>query len=413
MPTIHQLTDRFRISGFRRTPLYAFSFVIFFWAIFDGILSYAVPLLITEHGLSETAMGLLISTSSIVGALFDFMICRLFRDTHFRRVLLFVFILCFIYPIILGNASTVWLFLAAMAVWGLYFNLVNIASFDFIGRFTRPDDHASHFGVLNVFRMLGYTLAPLIAGLTIGLVVGWKPLFVAWFFLVICLLCYVALLLVTRKKKYQPVNKTPGQRLNFLAELHLWKRIGRRLLPVLLITMILSVFDSYFWTIGPIFAEKISGPGQFTGLLLVAYQFPALLVGWYVGSVTRRLGKKRTAFFALLCASAIILTLGFVHQFALTIVIVFVASFFIALAWPSINGAYADYISEAPRVEKEIASLADFFANLGFVIGPILAGLLAESFGESMAFSLLGLGSIIVILFINRITPKHISVHKI
>lgn len=413
MPIIHRLTDHFRPKNFRRTPLYLFSLAIFFWAIFDGLLSYVAPLLITERGLSTTAMGLIIGTSSVAGAFFDFIICRLFRDTNFRRVLMFVFVLCFVYPLILGNANTAWLFLIAMAIWGLYFDLINIASFDFVGRYTRPSDHASSFGVLSAFRMLGYTLAPLLAGLLVGAVVGWKPGFYAWLFLTVSLVFYLALLSLTKKNKYPPASRTPNRRLNFLSELHLWKKIGRRLLPVLLLTVVINIFDSFFWTIGPIFAERTYGPGGLAGLLLVAYQFPSLLVGWYVGSVTRRLGKKRTAWLSLLFASVIITSLGLVHGLALTIIIVFVASFFIALAWPSVNGAYADYISEAPRVEKEIESVADFFTNLGYVIGPILAGLLADVFGVAKSFSLLGLGSVILVLVIIRLTPKHISMNKV
>jgi hypothetical protein len=47
---------------------------------------------------------------------------------------------------------------------------------------------------------------------------------------------------------------------------------------------------------------------------------------------------------------------------------------FSSFVQPSLLGN-ADYISESKTVEKEIQGLNDLFYNIGWVLGPILAGL--------------------------------------
>jgi sugar phosphate permease len=77
---------------------------------------------------------------------------------------------------------------------------------------------------------------------------------------------------------------------------------------------------------------------------------------------------------------------------------------------PSLGGAYADYIVETPHYEKEIEALEDFFTNIGYVVGPIIAGILADKFGNINVFSIIGFGSMMIILFLLKVTPKSIRI---
>lgn len=91
---------------------------------------------------------------------------------------------------------------------------------------------------------------------------------------------------------------------------------------------------------------------------------------------------------------------------------VFGASFFISMAWPAIQGAYADYISETPSHEKEIAGLQDFFTNIGYVLGPMSAGFIADNLGGQGAFSFLGVIGMGVAAILFLVTPRKINVNK-
>ncbi len=377
--------------------------MILFWAIFDGIVSYITPIVITEDGgLSKTTMGFIIGSSSVAGAIFDFLLSKYLPTTHFRRIYLLMFGLCFAHLFILWQANMIWIYLAAMATWGFYYDLVTFGNFDFVSRETPKEEHSSSFGVLNVFKALGYFLAPLIAGFVITEVVDFKPFLLAMTFLSIGLLFYFTLMRITRKRESDIPEQRVHKRVNALAEIGIWRKIGKVIFPALILIMFLNIFEAFFWTIGPLFSEDGSeGLNTFGGLLLAAHGLPALIVGWFVGDITRKFGKKKTAFFAYLFGSLIITLFAFVQNQNFLLLITFAASVLTALAWPSIYGAISDYISEDKIYDKEIEGIADFFTNLGYVVGPIAAGILADHLGNSQAFTVLGvMGSVVALILI-------------
>jgi len=143
---------------------------------------------------------------------------------------------------------------------------------------------------------------------------------------------------------------------------------------------------------------------------MTMYALPPLLVGWIVGSFTRRYGKKRTAFVSLFCGSVFLMLFSFIHNPYLLMFDVFVVSMFLSMAFPSINGAYADYISETGEYEREIEGLEDFYYNLGYVVGPMTAGFLADQLGNGNTFSLIGLFGAVASLVLIFVTPKSIDV---
>lgn len=172
----------------------------------------------------------------------------------------------------------------------------------------------------------------------------------------------------------------------------------------------LSIFlEAFFWTLAPLYA-KSSSLKTFGGLFLTAYALPALFVGWFVGYFTERFGKKRTAFMGVLIGSFILSFFAFVPNFTMSILVVFIAMFFISTSLPAINSAYADYISKTPQVEGEIEGLEDFAFNIGYVAGPLSAGILADLFSIPVAFSVLGVIGVILAVILLSVTPRHINI---
>lgn len=397
--------------GFSEKLLYILSFMLFFFTVFDGVLGYLVPIVVTQSGMTKTEMGFIFGSSSLFGGIFDFLLSKYLGNTHFRRIYLFMFGLCFVYPLILWNAKGVWLFLIAMAVWGLYFDLENFGNFDFVGRGTNEDGHASHFGIITVFKSLGYLVAPLIAGLLIGEVtVGWKPYVFSLVMIGIAFLFFIMLLTIGKRRVSRDEREIIKRKINVIRELTIWKGIGKILLPVLALTVSLNILDAFFWTIGPLLAESYGNLHPFNGLFMTVYELPPLLIGWFVGGITGRFGKKRTAFFSFLLGSLILLMIPYVSNAIGILIVVFAASSFYGFSLPSINGAYGDYIGESTTFEKEIEGLEDFATNVGYVIGPIMAGFFADRFGNIPAFAVLGVVGIIISGILLKITPRSIRV---
>ena len=391
--------------------LYWLVLMILFWSIFDGITTYVTPLIMTEAGMSKTMMGLIIGSSSAFGAVFDFLMCKLFKHGHFRQIFMLMFGLCFMYIGALYLAKTVVLFVVAMALWGVYYDLKNFGSFDFVSRFVEAKEHASSFGVLQVFQGVGYLLAPIIAGMLIKETVGGLPFLAALIFLMIAGI-FLLRLLVEEKKTQQIELRMRYNYKGLLQEIKLWLKLDRVLLPVLIMIMMLNIIEGFFWTVGPLLAESLSGIHQLAGFFMTAYTLPSLLIGWWVGGITIRFGKKRTSYVSLLIGSLFLGLIEFIDQSVLIIADVFIASFFLSLSWPAVRAAFADYIKETGKYDKEIEGLEDFYTNIGFVVGPILAGWLADLVGNKTTFSLLGVLGVLTALVLVKITPRQINVLK-
>lgn len=393
----------------RNPPVFIFSLVVLFWSIFDGSVSFITPLMMEENGLSNSQIGIIIGASSIFGAIFDFLISKLFKNTNFKRIFLIMFALCLAYPLILWQAKTLWLFLLAMAMWGIYWDLYGFGTFDFISRYTKKEDHSANFGVIQISKAIGTIIAPLIIGLVFVSALDWQPYAIMGLFLGVSFLLFLVLINVIQKYHQENNIIILPRRKNFSVEIHLWKKLSKTMLPVLLGTFFLFFVDAFFWTIGPLFAESISIE-HLGGLFLSAYVLPELLTGWFIGPITKKLGKKRTAFLGLLMGSLALTLFFLVSGFISVIILVFIASFFYSFSFPAVNSSYADYISDAPQVEEEIEGLEDFFFNIGYILGPILAGVLSDIFSIPMAFGLLGFWGVILATSLLLFAPKHIII---
>lgn len=411
MVPINHLVLHARKYGLKHKPLYALSIMLFFWSIFDGVLAYLAPILITERGVSKTMMGLILGSSSIAGAIFDFLLSKAFTNTHYRRIFILMFILSFSYPVVLFKANTISLFILAMAIWGGYFDLMSFGTFDFVSRETDPEEHASSFGVIDVFRMMAYSIAPIIASSLIISTIDSKPFVLAFIFLAVAAIFYFVVNAFGSKAKELRISLK--RKRGVADEFALWKKLGRKLLPVLIMTTLLSTFDAFFWSVGPLYSESLKSLHPFGGFLLTVYIIPSLFMGWFVGKIVGKYGKKNTAFMAFAIGSLFLIPLAFTENIFLIIGIVFLAASMSAIAWPAIRGAYADYISEDMPAEAEIEGVADFSNNAGYVVGPILAGLLADRFGNSAAFAVLGASAALIAILLKKKSPKHISVKGI
>ena len=397
-------------KGGTGSVLYLFGLMIFFWAIFDGIMGFVAPLLISQHGISDTMLGIIIGTSSVAGVTFDLILTNFLPNTNFRRIFTAMFLLTVLFPIIIWMSTSVALFIVGMFIWGIYYDFYRVGTYDFISRHSPRRSRASSFGVVTSLAALGYLLAPLIAGFLMPESVTAQPFIAAYVFLGIAAVFYMLLLTTT---KDDTPKSTALASINVLREIRIWMHLSRRLMPVLLVSLSLNVVAAFFWTIGPLFATTLKDLGPFEGLFLSSYLFPALVVGWFVGHITERFGQKRTAIASLFFGSLILFSIGFVHSAYIIIAVSLVSSFFFALAVPAMSGAFADYVAEARPIATEITTMEDAFTNMGYVVGPVAAGFVSTFIGYQYAFAALGAYGVVIAMIIWFVTPRHIHVASI
>ncbi len=410
MPTLAHLSVYLQKKKKENHPMIMIFFMAFFWCIFDSIMGYMVPLVITADGYSESQLGMIFGFSSIAGMFFDLVLCRYLKNTNYRRMYLFMFAISALFPLLMWKSSTVFIYLLAMAIWGLYYDFFNLGNMSFISHHSEKKAFSANFGALMAFVTLGTVISPLIVGIFLNKGGTALPMFGAWAFLGAAFVFFLIASIVAWK--HGPTKKTSIRKIevtSFKKEISAWKKITRYILPVLFFTLFINVIDAFYWVIGPLLSERLNMNGE-SGLFLMSYLMPPLIVGWIVGKITRRFGKKRTAFSALLVGSLILISFVFIKNSLVLVAVNFIASFFITMSWPSINGVYADYITERRDLEKEIETVQDTFTNLGYVIGPVLAGFAGQYLGYQESYAFLGVLGVITAVVLLIVTPKKINI---
>lgn len=409
MPTINHLQRHLSAYGTDRN-LFTAAFMIFFFVTFDGTLMYLAPILMTDSGLSEGTMGLVIGLSSVAGLLFDVILGRLFAKASYRLMFLCMLLVAASYPFFLFGANTITVYLIAMAIWGLYYNLYNMGTIDFVENTASPRRFASSFGVLKVFDGLGNLIAPFIGSLLVLAALPRLQMMEWPIILIVIAFVFFFLLLSGTRVRARKKHGDPALHIGVLKQLKLWNEIGHILLPMFLLTVAINLVDSAIWTIGPIFSESLGhGGGVGGGAFMIAYTLPPLLVGWAVGYFVSRYGKKNTAIVGMFLGSLFVSLIGVVSTPLILVGIMFATSFCFSLAWPSINAAYADYIRKDHAFSKDIEAVEDWFTNLGDTLGPILGGYAAEFLGNAHAFAAIGLFGVLAAVLLFRFTPERMT----
>ena len=391
-----------------RPLIFAAACMIFFFLLCDGIVGFFVPIAMQNAGISDIWRGWLIGASSIAGILFDAILLRIFRRATFRRLFFYMMILALLFPFLIWKSSSIILFLIGMIVWGVYYDLYNCGTLDFVGRVSKKDTHASNYGIIASAVALAYMLAPLVASLTVGGLKSGAPFFVA----LSSLACAMALYALLRRKT------------NFLTTILLPTSIKKQkswfeylllirlMFPVLLISTMLNSIESVYWTVAPLITTQIGTSFEFGGVLMFFHQIPSVIFGWYIGKILHGHSKKRFALLSLFVGSLFLALFFLVTNPVALLSIGFLSSFCISMTWPAVSGTYADFVSETPTHEIEIETMQDGFTNVGYVVGPIAAGFSMHYFGVTRTFGVVGLVGMSLVIFLWLIMPQHIRFNQ-
>ena len=384
--------------------------MIFFFVIFDGIIMYVSPIVMQKSGISLSMIGIIIGLSSVAGMAFDIILVRLLEKITFKKIFFYMFLTAFTVPFLLFGFNTITMYFLAMAAWGLYYNLYDIGTLDFIGLTTSTKNHTGSFGILRVFQNLGYLIAPAFASFTL-LIIGNSHIFPWWIYglFLAAFICYI-FLFFSKMPTRNIIIAEHKTVLSIFTEIKTWSKIGKLLLPILFLTLAINLIDDAIWVIGPLFSESLKNTDKFGAAFMIAYTLPPLLVGWFVGRFATRFGKKKIALPAFLFGSLLLIGIGMTNSTTLLLVIIFCISFCFAFVWPTIGAAYADDITDTSTYHESIETIDDLFTNVGDTVGPMLAGFSAQFLGIPHTFIVLGIFGTITALALFRYAPKNLVV---
>lgn len=391
-----------------------FTLSLFFWFFADGIISFVTPIVIVNAGFSDIQMGIIYGTSSLAGAIFDLILGKFINRVSYKRLFLISFAIFVSYPFLLWNISSFWLFILLMALWGIYYDLINFGTYNFISTESEKDNNAYSFGLVNVFMKLGYFLGPVVGSLIIITLPVIQRQGLIIFLDIIGLILFINTIFYIKKENNNlkiPYAKE-DRLINFKTRKfhHLWWKIGKRLYPVLIFVVMIYVLEAFYWTIGPLLSKNYPDSPWVGGAFVTFATIPGLISSLFVGRLAKSYGKKKTAFVAMCISVILLISLAFISNIYLILAIVFVSSLIGAVAKPSIDAAFSDYIFEGKSIEPELIAIEDFATNFGYIIGPMIAGLISHYLGILPSFSVIASLILIITVVLMFITPKEIKV---
>jgi MFS family permease len=382
------------------------SVVLFFVLLADAILSFWVPNFMEEGFKSAFAMGLIMSFSSLVGFVADLVFPQVIKGVTVKK-LIFLGILVSLIFILLLLFSTYKLFLVtmllAMAVWGVYYEFLGFAQQQFVADSTPLRLHSSVWGLLHVFKSLAYFLGPIIAGS--AFINGTQmPLFLA---LVLLGIGFFALL-ISAKGHERPIEVNMHE-VNIWREIGHWRALFVHVWPVVLISLYLGLIDATFWTTGAVWTEALSLVHPWGGYVLSAFILPSIFMGFLVARMGIYEGKKKLAELFLLLTGLVLAGLWFTTSIPLILLIVFSAGLMSAISFPLVDGVYSDIVSRMGRERRHLIGLSRSTISLAYIVGPAVAGYVASKFGSGETLSVVGVGGVILAIFLLILTPKKLK----
>jgi MFS family permease len=377
--------------------------ILFFIFLGDAVLSFWAPNLIQDSLKNSAVMGLVISFSSVVGLGMDLILPQILKGVTVRRLVLGAIILGLGFTAFLVGGvykPLILIFLGGMAVWGVYYELLGFASQQFVADTVPLRQRAGAWGILRIFRDLAYFLGPLLAGWVV-LKGEIMPAVIASFFVVIA---FVILLL--SQKKHDRVVDINIKEVNLIREIEHWAVLFKYVWPVVLLSLVLGLIDSVFWTTGAVWTEHLAKTSFWGGMFLPFYTLPALFTGFIVARLGIYQGKKRLAMKFLLLAGIFLAALGISEAIPWQLAMVFVSSLLLAIVYPLIDGVYTDITARMGRERKHMIGLSNSTASLAYIIGPALAGITASLVGERTTFVITGVITVLVSIILLLTTPR-------
>jgi MFS family permease len=398
-------------------PLFIFSFIIFLVSLHDGIMSYMAPVIVQDKLNDALLVGLVLSTSSLFGMFFDFIIAQFFTKKNYVFFMVWMLIFAIAFPLIfLFLPRDLAPFVFAMVVWSVYYELRSYSKFDFVHKFLPVQKNTEAWAIMTIFQSASYMLGPAV---TVFLLTknAQLPLYASLILTTASILLFFFFIaLYGRQHARDAANGEKPK--SFWKELKVLKVLTKRIWVLVIFGFTTTLLDVAFWTTGVLYAEQLRNQSKWGSLFLVFYCLPTLFVGWIIPYIFKPLGKKRTSFIAGILAGISLLAIGLTNNIFVILGLVLLTSIFIDVANILLFAVFEDYVTRLDEAGHDLVSIGQFSGNLAYTIGPIILGLIVKFWGFGLSFVFTGIilsASAIFALFTvpRKIKMPHQEIGKI
>ncbi|MCD6522137.1 MAG: MFS transporter [Candidatus Diapherotrites archaeon] len=359
-------------------PLLTVSLVALFWTFGSGAFEFMLPTFL--DGLlkgNAFLVGVLLALPGFVAVISDIPIGEICDKVSRKTIIAWALTGIAATALLMLGLNNFWWLVPVFLLWGFFYQLIAVPMYSYLVEISPKRMSAEYAGVYTTFVALGFSVGPLIGGLLLS---TFTETSVFYFYATICILVSVGVMLSLKRirKCQKPVSEGIIEVIKedklFIEGLTAFRKLGSTGRTLLLFSCIIALWDSIVWVSEPLYYSVMHFDPSFGGLLLMVFVVPYVIFSSIGGIIADRCGKKKTATLGLIIA--IISSLCFVLDkgAGIKLISAFLISTGLAVVWSSVSGML---ISRCPRrMSGEISGVWSTASDVGYTIGPIVAGAL-------------------------------------
>lgn len=360
------------------------------WLIADNLLEFVFPTYLDKINKSYFEIGLLLSLASVSGILIDLPMGNLSDRTSRKRLMIYGLVLSLIASILLFLVKGNFFLVALFLLWGIAYQVWKVPRDAHFASLTEKKHRAAFYGLDSEIKYIGQTLGPMIGGF---ILLYFNFLGILSFYSIAIILTILIILFFIKETNKRSVLKNisdSGRFSSIISELKELRTFGLFGIVLLYFSLLFTAWEQILWTFEPLFygPNVLNIPASLGGLLLAFFSLPGIFLSYLFGKISDKLGKKIILFVGMLIMGISLLIFSFSNNLILIMAIALVISCGWVLSMVSLNSLIVD-ISYKHKKGK-IVGIWNFFMDIGFVIGPLFGGLIADIFGIRNVFLIIG-----------------------
>lgn len=386
----------------RNRTLLALGTVILMYTFATGVMQYNLALFSDDISANYTIFGVVMGLPWLFSLLTDMPAGALAERVGKKRMIVIG---------LGGLAASGALFYFVSGVFQLFWVLVFFGTFEgfltvagmsaVIAVSPRGSEHRFVGGYTSA-SALGYTLGPLAGGLAVA---WWGDRLPFLVFGAICLLAMFTAMAIIPGPRHehdpvaQALRKVFTHDRVYLAGLREFFASGRVSWLIGSAVLLTGMWSEFIWAVEPVFADRLGLPPLMGGLVLAAFVVPFTLLDFPIGVWIDRTRQRFAAILTGLILGGIAMILfGLARSPLALVLLAALVSAAYALFYVAVNGVF-DSLSDWHR-RGHVTGVWQAAEDVGFVLGPIAGGVVADFFGLSGAFVAFGLLFLLVSLVV-------------
>ncbi|HHQ45433.1 MAG TPA: MFS transporter [Candidatus Altiarchaeales archaeon] len=397
-PPVNNFRGVFTIRYLRRLRRYGFLFdagiVITLYSIGAGAAWFLLPQIIESITHNIALVGILLAIPGVTAILVDAAVGELADQLGRKRIISVGLILLTLLALSMHFVETTTPLILFLIFLGMLYPTVFYPIIAYIMEHAKDRESSTVMGAGMSFAQLGFGLGPVLAGIAYYLMNTKGQTIFAVIYALACICALAATTMLLKKSRRKSGLRESLKKLVFEDKLFLkqagdFSRLPNHGLPIILSTLLVSTYDGVAWMLEPLFYTTVTDNPVWGGIILSAFIIPLILFETPAGYLADKYGRKNILYTGFFIAGVMTWLFAYSKSPLEMFAFAFTASMGIAMTWPAIEGMLARHSPENRK--GALVGVWGSSLDLGYVIGPVLAGIIASKTSIQYTFRLLGI----------------------